>query len=759
MVWFSNKNRPFEYGPYPMERLKRDASIIDEESQLPSVKRKTRPTIENNHLSEAIAKYHQLYRESGVLESLPSPAPVPDDLHRRAVDIKGAGYFLDVANIGICEIPKNGWVSGDEKPKHTHAIVIVQSHGRLPEKENLAHEWCDGLAAQAAEFRAFEVSVALSEHIKLMGFDAEAHDRDTGRIDLERLAVLSGVCIRDKKKITHPFLGQDYSLAGVTTEYGLEIDLPLDKSGLKAKGLSFWLGVGGAVPGIEWNRRKKRRSDLGIFPMEQVNRVEKPTTLIFDDEVPRVPKRANFFMRARAGDLGEKAKREVARFAFKHPFAQSMVSLIRAMVPHQDGNVAEQKNKYLDPVENSKAIKSLSYFLGAEITGICEIPKYAWFSHYMDGEELEPYHKYAVVMLIDQGYETMEGASGDDFISGAQSMRAYMRGAQIAGIMGEMLRSLGLSSRSQTNADSDVLHTPVTLLAGLGELSRIGEVILNPFIGPRLKTVVLTTDMPLEIDKPVDFGLQKFCSSCLKCARECPCDSISWGKKVMFNGYEMWKPDVERCTRYRITNPKGLACGRCMKTCPLNKVVTWQGPLMTRLASWIGINVGWLKPLAVPIAVWLDDALRHGVRNPLKKWWLDLEIVDGVCVEPTKGVNERDLDLKRKVNPEEQKIAYYHADNMPAPDQDGPLAVDRKAALKAKQALEYPAEAKARHDKGRPAPAHYLPTPKSFQERSKKGSSNGEDIREIYKQPNPVRRRKGDDSSTFRASLSTPETK
>ena len=24
-----------------------------------------------------------------------------------------------------------------------------------------------------------------------------------------------------------------------------------------------------------------------------------------------------------------------------------------------------------------------------------------------------------------------------------------------------------------------------------------------------------------------------------KCARECPCDAISWGDKVMFNGYEM----------------------------------------------------------------------------------------------------------------------------------------------------------------------------------------------------------------------------
>ena len=96
---------------------------------------------------------------------------------------------------------------------------------------------------------------------------------------------------------------------------------------------------------------------------------------------------------------------------------------------------------------------------------------------------------------------------------------------------------------------------------------------------------------------------------------------------------------------------------------------------------------------------------------------------------------------------------------MPAPDQDGPLAVDRKAALKAKQVLEYPAEAKVRYDRGKPAPAHYLPTPKILQDMVEKGGSAGGDIREIYKQPNSVRRQKGDDSSTFRASFSSEKTK
>ena len=153
----------------------------------------------------------------------------------------------------------------------------------------------------------------------------------------------------------------------------------------------------------------------------------------------------------------------------------------------------------------------------------------------------------------------MEGASGDDWISGTQSMRAYLRGAEIAGVMAEMLRRLGFSARAQTNVDSEVLHIPLMLLAGLGELSRIGELVFNPFVGPRLKTVVMTTNMPLEVDQPIDFGLQYFCSRCTKCARECPCDAISWGQKVMFNGYEIWKPDVERCTRYRLTNARGSA--------------------------------------------------------------------------------------------------------------------------------------------------------------------------------------------------------
>jgi len=352
----------------------------------------------------------------------------------------------------------------------------------------------------------------------------------------------------------------------------------------------------------------------------------------------------------------------------------------------------------------------LSYSLGADLTGICKIPRYAWFSHKEDGKPIEMYHEYAVVMLIDQGYETMEGASGDDWISGTQSMRGYLRGAEIAGVMAAHLRGLGFASRSQTNADSDVLQIPLILWAGLGELSRIGELVLNPFVGPRFKSVVLTTNMPLSVDKPIDFGLQTFCRNCLKCARECPCDAISWGDSVMFNGYEMWKLDVERCTRYRLTNSRGSACGRCMKTCPINKVVDADGALLTRFASWLGIHARALKPLLVPIATRLDDWLGNGRRNLIKKWWFDHEIVDGVTVTP-RATNERDIDPSRHIEPTQQKIAYYNANAMPAPNAPGAVVVDRKAALRAAEVIETPRQAIARRNAAKPRPDHYIATP------------------------------------------------
>ena len=444
MIFFSNKARPYHLGPYPLERIARDPAILDREIGLPRLDAPPAAEPGSKGFGEAVEKYHQIFHDLRDNQPVSVKAPVPDDLERRMIDIKGSGYFLNASQIGICEIADSCWLADIAPLAHSHVVVVLVEHPRTPENGSLSNSWVGDEIEKIAEFRAYEIAISIANHIQQMGFQAVAHDSRHGVVDLERLTVMSGLGIRNGTDggIVNPYVDDRYCVCAVTTDYELATDQPLSlRSASKAKNVAYWLGIGGATSGLERWRQNSRATHLSKFAMETVDRVDKPTTLIIEDEVPRVPKRASFFDRAIHGDLGAKTQAERKRFAFKHPLATAMVKQIGAMVPHQDGPVADSPHASCsDAEENTRALKSLSYVLGAELTGVCEIPDYAWYSHVDGGKPVECHHKYAVVMLIDQEYDTMEGASGDDFISGAQSMRAYMRGAVVAGIMAEHLR-------------------------------------------------------------------------------------------------------------------------------------------------------------------------------------------------------------------------------------------------------------------------------------------------------------------------------
>ncbi len=679
---FSNQHRPVHLGPLPMERVARAAATRD----FASVEDRF-PARSETSLGRIVNEYIALFEQFRAEPAAPERAPYGQDPQRLANELKANCYFLNASLAGCCEIPSTAW-TGPRPRDHRHALAIVVEFGRDPEPDNLAAEWVRGSEYDCALLRAAEIALISAAFLRRLGFEATAHTRDQSDVSHARILIAAGLARWRDAKVIAPFFGARFASCIVTTSEPLAADRTLGSEFMDG-GLGWWLGTGGSDTWWERWLASRRPSDGSRFPMEKIRRVKEPTTLIIEDEVPRVPKRANFFTRALNGDLGEKAQRERWRFAYKTPIADAYVKLIRAMVPKQDGNpVPERDARSNDPSANTRAVKSLMYYLSADMVGACEAKRYAWYSHQEDGTPIEPYHPSAVVMLVDQGFETMEGASGDDWISGAQSMRAYMRGGEICGIVAAFIRSLGWSARSQTNADSDVLQLPLVLLAGLGELSRIGELVLNPFVGPRFKSAVVTTDLPLSHDAPIDFGLQDTCSKCMKCARECPCSAISFGDKVMFNGYEMWKPDVERCTRYRVTNPHGSACGRCMKTCPYNH----EGLLAHRLILWGAINLPWTRRWVVR----LDDRIGNGSINPSKTWWTDLEIVDGKVVPP-KGTNRRGLSLGQSgASPKVHQIAYYPAPVMPPPDARAPVPVDRKAALAQAAHMETPAAARAR---------------------------------------------------------------
>ena len=194
---------------------------------------------------------------------------------------------------------------------------------------------------------------------------------------------------------------------------------------------------------MPWFSARRRPMHLGRYPMEKIRRVGRPTTLVTED-IQRVPKRANFFVRARHGDLGAKASEGVRNFIQKSPLNRAIGALHRVQVPiHRGEAEPRQAPGTDDPKAMAEHIKSLCYFMDADIVGICEIPEWAWYSHDVDGRPIEPRHKYAVVLVIDQGFDTMEGSSGDDWASGPQSYRAYLKGSTVASVTADYIRRLG----------------------------------------------------------------------------------------------------------------------------------------------------------------------------------------------------------------------------------------------------------------------------------------------------------------------------
>jgi reductive dehalogenase len=575
----------------------------------------------------------------------PARAPIITDPVKRAENLKAAAYSLDASIVGCCKIKPSDQI-GTTPHEHTHALVFLVEFGREPQSGEPGDLWIRGTNVPRTDVRCAELAAILAGYVRWLGYSARGHFADATALDLCRLAVRAGIGqINAGGVLKAPFLVRGFRIGVVSTDYSIAPDAPLQPGAdLSPKDVDTYMGVGGTQPGWHYDEESRRPMHMGGYPMETIKRVDEPTTLIFRSEIKRISKRGNFFKRALAGDMGEKPKRERLRFAFKHPLALGMQPLIQHMVPLQG-----TRHKLLpsgfggdasDTRRNSDSIKALGYYLGADFVGICRAEPWMYYSHDdVDGEPIEAYHEYAVVMLMDQGYETMEGSSGDDWVSASQSMRAYLRGAEMAGIMAAHCRRMGFSSRVHSNAHSEVIHNPTILMAGLAEVSRIGDTLLNPFIGPRSKSVVFTTDLPMEIDKPIDFGLQDFCNQCRKCARECPCNAISFGPKVMFNGYEIWKADVEKCTRYRVTQTRGSACGRCMKMCPWNREDTVEARRLVDLS----INVTGARPTIIS----MDDELQNGKRNLMKRWWFDLEVIDGVAVTPPGGTNERDLNIGR----------------------------------------------------------------------------------------------------------------
>ena len=107
----------------------------------------------NGLLVETVNRYREIYAGFVDGEVAPERAPLPDDLERRTADIKGAAYFMDASQVGICRLPERAWLSGSQPQPHDHAVVILVEHGRVPEADNAAHDWVAPAVTATADMR------------------------------------------------------------------------------------------------------------------------------------------------------------------------------------------------------------------------------------------------------------------------------------------------------------------------------------------------------------------------------------------------------------------------------------------------------------------------------------------------------------------------------------------------------------------------------------------------------------------------------
>lgn len=736
---FSYRNRPFHLGPYPLERLARQDTAPGLDALSPMEGLSFRRPDDPLSIVNAMQEYQAMLdaTREGLVKK--ERAVIPDDPEERARHLKSFGYYCDSAMVGVCEIPDDAWLAEPirnpdvdrlaEKlvtmqPKtyaagidvimaglreatrtvpgdcrhHTHALVFLVDMPRDPAPGEPGTDWILDAQDQRACIRTMETAVTIANYLRVLGFEARAHSAAASDVHLGHLTALSGLAAVEDGQLLNPFVRDRFGVAVVTTTLAMKKDRPLVPG--QRPGPAWTAGLGSqAKNALNRDPFRKRRFADGPHPFERLKRVDDPTTYIDRANVARVPKRANMFARSLFGDLG-KAAQEAAKngnYVRKSASAFAFRPSLGAFTLLQDGEAGEVHPTVSDARRNAANLKGALYFLGLDAVGLSECPDWTYYSHDAAGQPITPYHRNAVSMIVDQGHETMEGASGDDWIACAQSMRAYLRFSLLGGVVAQQIRNLGYTARVHTVMDDEVLHPPLLLLSGLGEVSRIGEVILNPFLGPRLKSGVVTTNMPMEHDQPIDFGLQRFCETCNKCARECPSGAITAGPKLMFNGYEIWKSDSQKCTTYRITQKNGAMCGRCMKTCPWNL----EGLFAEAPFRWAASTLpGAAKALAT-----LDDKVGKGRINPVKKWWWDLEMTDeGPYRAPEASPNVRELQTDLDLRYEDQTLAVYPAPLAPPP-WGYPFPMDREAGISAYRAMIPAEEHRRRREAGLP-PEH-----------------------------------------------------
>jgi len=237
-----------------------------------------------------------------------------------------------------------------------------------------------------------------------------------------------------------------------------------------------------------------------------------------------------------------------------------------------------QPVKMKSPKLTAKLIKRISYELGSVLVGITKLNP-DWVYKYPSKKrgfkrdqplEVPKHWEYAIVVGTPMSWDPMY--ANPNF---GTSRDAYSRTRIIAFRLASFIKQLGYPARPHTpGTDYDLMVPPIMIDAGLGEQGR-HSIVITPELGCNFRPAVVTTNIPMAVDKPIKFGVDHFCKTCKVCAEQCPSGAITKGEKEVVRGYRRYQTHISKCFNFWHSKHGNMGCRICVAVCPYTRKSNW----------------------------------------------------------------------------------------------------------------------------------------------------------------------------------------
>lgn len=222
-----------------------------------------------------------------------------------------------------------------------------------------------------------------------------------------------------------------------------------------------------------------------------------------------------------------------------------------------------------DPDQMTRKIKAFGLHLGAGKIRVAAMQERWVYQEYpvpgyKDGEELLPF-PYAICIAVPQNPYFIDNHDG--LSQSLEVAWTYSYASFISYVLADFIKYMGYQAVPVPISAQPYLVPPLFIDCGIGEDSRSGQCVTKEF-GNNWRPGGVMTNLPLTVDKPVDFGLQDFCDKCGICADKCPSGAITKGGREVIRGYKKWHIDADKCYTYWCAT--GHACSVCQSVCPWN---------------------------------------------------------------------------------------------------------------------------------------------------------------------------------------------